>query len=301
MGNSEFELFEKDFMELLSEARLREVIRTEATRAEAAEAAKQTAERAAADARASAAAATAAAAHAAQSLANTHDETISLKMKLEIAERQHSLIEEKHTELLNQVATLDKELQQLRPIQSAHTSLKNQYIELLNRIKSATEDARSESSRLGNELRRVEKCASAGLEIRERARLAATAHARERRLTAAEIQHTSKELCAANVEITRLGALVTELQYRLSELRDGKPKSKSVKDPDQESLLEVRAALESERAGAARLERSLAAALADNAMLASKLHANDNTESPTTPHNSNGFTNICPIDSFLED
>lgn len=55
-----------------------------------------------------------------------------------------------------------------------------------------------ESTRLESELRRVEKCAAAGSEIRERARLAAAAHARERRLAAAELQHTNRELLASN-------------------------------------------------------------------------------------------------------
>lgn len=56
----------------------------------------------------------------------------------------------------------------------------------------------SEVSRLENELRRVERCAAAGSEIRERARLAAAAHTRERRLATAELQHTSQELLKAN-------------------------------------------------------------------------------------------------------
>lgn len=55
-----------------------------------------------------------------------------------------------------------------------------------------------ESSRLEAELRRVEKCASGGGEIRERARLASAAHARERRLANAELAHTTKELFRAN-------------------------------------------------------------------------------------------------------
>lgn len=56
----------------------------------------------------------------------------------------------------------------------------------------------SEASRLESEVRRVERCASGGAELRERARLAAAAHARERRLAAAELQHTSRELLRAN-------------------------------------------------------------------------------------------------------
>lgn len=51
-----------------------------------------------------------------------------------------------------------------------------------------------EASRLESEVRRVEKSAGGGAEIRERARLAAAAHVHERRLAAAELQHTNQEL-----------------------------------------------------------------------------------------------------------
>lgn len=73
-------------------------------------------------------------------------------------------------------------------------------------------------------------------------------------------------------------------------------------DPNEEALVEMRAALEAERGSAARLERALAAALADNATMAAQLHTADNdttltTASPSRPADLS--TNIYPIDSFL--
>lgn len=56
----------------------------------------------------------------------------------------------------------------------------------------------SEASRLESEVRRVERCARGGEEVRSRARLAAAAHARERRLAAEEKQHLTAELLRAN-------------------------------------------------------------------------------------------------------
>lgn len=49
-------------------------------------------------------------------------------------------------------------------------------------------------TQLEKELRAVERCAKGGVELRERARLAAAGHVRERRLAAAEIKHTTLEL-----------------------------------------------------------------------------------------------------------
>lgn len=97
---------------------------------------------------------------------------------------------------------------------------------------------------------------------------------------------------------------MAELQYRVSLHGDG-PKTKSITNPDAEALSEARAALEAERAGSSRLERALAAALADNAALAARVHANDNDtlpvpiqpSSPKTEANQSSFN--CPIDSFL--
>lgn len=44
----------------------------------------------------------------------------------------------------------------------------------------------------------MERCARGGAEVRERARLAAAAHARERRRTAAELQRATTDLQNAN-------------------------------------------------------------------------------------------------------
>ncbi|RVE48638.1 hypothetical protein evm_006709 [Chilo suppressalis] len=197
-----------------------------------------------------------------------------------------------------QLSSLERELQQLQPLQSAHAALQRQYIELQELVRKATEQARSESSRLEAELRRVERCASGGSELRERARLAASAHARERKLATAELQHATTELQAANAEIARLRALVAELQLRNTSGTHTKVKE----DPDSEVLAELRATLEAERAGSARLERALAAALADNAALAANLHAIDNVHSAITisqPIQDPAATNIGAIDSFL--
>ena len=101
-------------------------------------------------------------------------------------------------------------------------------------------------------------------------------------------------------EISKLRATVAELQIRLSE-QNNSTLTKKTMDPDVEALAETRAALEAERAGAAKLERALAAALADNATLAARLNTTDNSDvtikTSTPPESSD--TNTCPIDSFL--
>ncbi|CAH2104659.1 unnamed protein product [Euphydryas editha] len=300
----DFENFEQEFIELIgeyqtilaSEKQLRDALRKEAARAEAAEAARDASERAAAETRASAAAATAGAAQAAQTLAALQEELLALKMQLDFSENQRALFEEKCTEMSNKINFLEKELLQLQPLQSAHCTLQRQYIELQERIQKATEEARSEASKLEAELHRVERCAGAGAELRERARLAAAAHARERKLAAAELKHTRHELQSAHAEIARLGIKIAELQYTLSNTKS----VKKIDDTESQALVEIRAALEAERAGAAKLEKALAAALADNSTLAAQLHTNDNDtneEKSASPDNSP--INICPIDSFL--
>lgn len=108
-------------------------------------------------------------------------------------------------------------------------------------------------------------------------------------------------------EVTKLSARIAELQCRLAEYdsSDGaSSKPLHAFDPNAEALAETRAALAAERAGAARLERALAAALADNATLATQLHTNDNATpiQPTSPQpTSTNSANICAIDSFLAD
>lgn len=100
-------------------------------------------------------------------------------------------------------------------------------------------------------------------------------------------------------EISKLRATIAELQLHLSEVNNG-TLSKKTLDPDIEALTETRAALEAERTGAAKLERALAAALADNVTLAARLNVADNTDGAKvlTPPESTA-SNICPIDSFL--
>ncbi|XP_026487604.2 rootletin-like [Vanessa tameamea] len=301
----EFEIFEQQFIELIgeyqtisgSEKQLRAELRKEATRAEGAEAARDAAERAAATTRASAAAATAGAAQAAKALASAQEELVTVKMQLDFSENQRRLFEDKCTEMSDKINCLEKELQQLQPLQSAHGATQRQYIELQGRIQTVTEEARSEVSKLEVELRRVERCAGAGAELRERARLAAAAHARERALAANELAHTTRELLAANAEIARLKIKVTELLYQLS----NRESLNEMHDPESQALAEVRAALEAERSGTAKLERALAAALADNATLASELHIKDNDSSEEKTSISENPSSICPIDSFLAD
>lgn len=102
-------------------------------------------------------------------------------------------------------------------------------------------------------------------------------------------------------EITRLAIKVAELQHQLSEYKD--KTKKNITQTNLDTLQEVRASLEAEKAGALKLEKALAAALADNAMLAAQLHSVDNTSMdafPSSPPHDNS-TNICPIDSFLAD
>lgn len=72
-------------------------------------------------------------------------------------------------------------------------------------------------------------------------------------------------------------------------------------DSDYESLVELRAALKAEREGAAKIEQALAAALADNSILAAELHKNDNPESSEISPPKGNATDIYPIDSFLAD
>ncbi|XP_053625883.1 chromosome partition protein Smc-like [Plodia interpunctella] len=306
--NSEFDSFEQQFLQIIaesrstsdSERRLRDELRSEATRAESSEVARCAADRAAAEARRAAAAAAAGATQAAASLTIAQEEITNLKMQLEITERQRDLLEERCVDLSGQVTSLEKELQELRPLQLTCTTLQRQYAEMQDRVRIASEDTRREVTRLENELRRVERCAAAGSELRERARLAAAAHVRERRLATAELQYTSRELLTANAEITRLNALVAELQIQLENRESGVICSRS-KDHDAEALGEVRAALEAERAGAARLEQALAAAVADNSALAARLHAADNTPTSSQPakHADSLATDVCPINSFL--
>lgn len=91
---------------------------------------------------------------------------------------------------------------------------------------------------------------------------------------------------------------MTELQYRLSDYSNNKCNTKPTTESN--TLSELRAALEVERAGAAKTERALAAALADNLTLATHLHKQDNIElTQTTPKKQDDATNISPIDLFL--
>lgn len=91
--------------------------------------------------------------------------------------------------------------------------------------------------------------------------------------------------------------LITELECRLSKSHEDT--SKKVFDPEFESLIELKATLDAERAGTKRLEKALAEALADNANLAGQLHNNDNTEPREPSPEYSTTTNICPIDLFL--
>ncbi|CAH2066759.1 unnamed protein product, partial [Iphiclides podalirius] len=289
---------------LSSESQLRDAVRSEVARAEAAEAALAVARREAADCRASASAAAAGAAQASAALAAVHDELAATKTKFELSERQRRLFEEKCSELTEKTSVLEREVQQLRPLQAAQSSLQRQYAELEGRVRVATEEARREASRLESELRRVERCARGGAEVRERARLAAAAHARDRRRAAADTQRAAADLQAANAEIARLGSLVSELQYRLTENNcNGKSKVDSAPDIELDSVTELRAALEAERAGAAKIEQALAAALSDNSILAAHLHTRENpTSRQTSLSKENAIaTDMSPIDSFLAD
>ncbi|KAL4708108.1 hypothetical protein ACJJTC_009887 [Scirpophaga incertulas] len=215
------------------------------------------------------------------------------------SDRQRSILEDRCTEMSLHISSLEREVQQLRPFQNSHAALQKQYVDLQERIRQATEDARTESSRLEAELRRVERSASGGSELRERARLAAAAHARERKLAAAELHHVNRALLVANAETARLGSLVAELQDRIStQTCMSQCKSNDIS----ETVKELRAALEAERAGSAKLERALAACIADNASLAASLHANgDASSSHPTSTPEPASTNISAIDSFLAD
>ncbi|XP_034840437.1 uncharacterized abhydrolase domain-containing protein DDB_G0269086-like [Maniola hyperantus] len=303
VDTKEFEFLEQLFNELVSEfqslsissSQLREALRTEAARAEAAEASRDATERASADEQANALASAAATAQAAKALATLEEELTTVKMELEFAHRQRSASEEKCIEMINKTTLLERELLNLRPLEATNSTLQRQLIEMHERIHKTTEDAQSELSRLESELRRVERCASAGSELRERARLAAAAHTRDRRLASAELQHTARELQTAKAEITRQGILIAELEYRLSKSQE----AKKMADPELESFIEVKANAEAERAGTERLEKALAAALADNANLAAELHKNDNNELKGPSPEYSTSTNIGPIDSFL--
>lgn len=98
---------------------------------------------------------------------------------------------------------------------------------------------------------------------------------------------------------------MAELQLHLAKSESNEAvKAKSLSEYDAETIAETKAALEAERSGTARLERALAAALADNATLAARLHVVDNTPTSSQPAKqveSSNSTNICPIDDFLAD
>ncbi|VVC96719.1 unnamed protein product [Leptidea sinapis] len=212
----------------------------------------------------------------------------------QLSERQRSMFEEKCSDMNLKIVELEREQLQIRPIISSYSTLQCDYLELQEKITTSTELARREASRLEGELRRVEKCASAGTELRERARLAAAAHARERRLVTAELHDTA-------LEITHLKTLNSELQYRLSEAAV-KIKKESVENFNYEVLMETKAALEAERNTTSRLEQALATAVADNMTLAAQIHAIDNKEvmcSEKTVTDDAVPTNICPLDLFL--
>ncbi|XP_026324755.1 uncharacterized protein LOC113233772 [Hyposmocoma kahamanoa] len=305
---TEFETFEQQCLELIrefqtissSEHHLREALRAEATRAEVAEAERDAALRLKVEACGNAAAAASGAAQAAATLTKVLDELAATKMQFELAERHRIILEEKCSGMSTEREELQREVHKLRPLQSTQEKIQRQYVELQEKTQNAVCEARREASRLEDELRRVEKCASAGMEIRNRARLAAAALVRERRLAAAELQHATHELHNAKAEATKLGALVADLQCRVT--NSSSTLNLKTKDPNEEALIECRAALEAERAGATRLERALASALADNAALAAQLHTadNDTTLLPASPRPSTDlFTNVCPIDSFL--
>ncbi|XP_047516319.1 citron Rho-interacting kinase-like [Pieris napi] len=300
---------EKQFIDLvgefqllyISESRLKEAVRTEATRAEAAEAARDDAVKTAEDHRAATAGATAGAKEAARALSDVQNDLTNTKIQLDLAERQRSLFEEKCSELSEHIAVLEKEVQEFKHLKTMYTELQKQFIELQERVQSATDSARSEATRLENELRHVEKCASAGTELRERARLAAAAHARERRLAADELLDTTRELQSAKGEVTRLKLLVTDLESKVQDLQE--KSTKTLEFSDQDILLETKAALEAERNTTTRLEKALATATADNAVLAAEVHRQDNigVSPKIIEETEKTSTNICPIDSFLAD
>lgn len=102
------------------------------------------------------------------------------------------------------------------------------------------------------------------------------------------------------MEISRLTSLVSELQAQIA--NENSYKDQKVFDPDMESIAELRAAFQAERAGSEKLEKALAAALSDNATSAAEIHAKDNNLSQvhtSSPPGTSNTTNINPIDSFL--
>ncbi|CAG9566897.1 unnamed protein product [Danaus chrysippus] len=300
----DFECFEQQFTELISEfqtlstteSHLRNAVRAEAVRAEAAEAARDAALRASAESQASAAAATVGAEQASKALAVAQDELVTIKMQYELADRQRTLFEENCIELNNKLNEMKTELEQLRPLQTSYKTLQQQFVELQKRIQKATEDADNEARSLESELHRVSRCAGGGSEVRERARLAAAAHARDKRLAMDEMKHTMRELQHARAEIARLTTVVVELEGQLCKQEE----IKANKYDFEETISELKAALEAERNDTARLQKTLAKALSDNAILASELHNNDNdAQARITSPNNSPHSHDCPIDSFL--
>lgn len=132
-----------------------------------------------------------------------------------------------------QLNSAERELHQLRNLKMSYGTLHRQYLDLQESVRASVTEAQaydfftlvwnyikwhgsnfnklgeySEVNRLEQELRRVERSAAAGAELRERARLAAASHARERRLTDAELRHTSLELLSANGKLNLYSPLV---------------------------------------------------------------------------------------------
>lgn len=100
--------------------------------------------------------------------------------------------------------------------------------------------------------------------------------------------------------------MITDLQCRLAQSESNSAISRYSSNitSDSDALIEARAALKAERSGAAKLEKALAAALADNAELAAKMKAEDTCNQSATKQTSSAVinsTNITALDDFLAD
>ncbi|GBP56408.1 hypothetical protein EVAR_90079_1 [Eumeta japonica] len=177
------------------------------------------------------------------------------------------------------------------------------YADLEGRMRSAVEEAQAEQSHLQDEFRSIEDSCVGGVELRGRARRAAAAHARERRLADSENRQVTEELLKANAEIAHLKAALAREQQHCQDLNKEDSITRALGD-EKGLVLELRAEVVTEKAESQRLERALSAVLADSAALAARLAAVDGRGASGPGDCASHLavaTNVTAVDSFLNE
>ncbi|GBP85494.1 hypothetical protein EVAR_59703_1 [Eumeta japonica] len=300
---SEFDALEQYILELateiksldLHESRLHECITAEVNRADTAEAEEEMTQHEAAEARADAAAASACADFVTHALATVRSDLVTIELQLGPAKRDCEILEQRCSELSLHVNTMERDVQQQRLLQAEQEVLQQTYIDLEIQVNRAIDDVQRERSNLQNDLRSVEKSLASGVELRERARLAAGTHAHERRLADAELKQTKEQLREAKIEISHLKIKLTEAQLQ----SNGISKQALIRNSlieESETVKELRSILETERMGVAQLKRTLDNAHDVNEKLRAELAAIDiQCAPPDTKNTSSPFTTLSNI------